>query len=116
MMTWNGFVRGEDFHFPRRTSVELVGVDEELAGAMRLGRASLVVSRRLRWRRIGWNRRDSVGEARQSPEESWQLRIDALRDVTITPHERGGIRIEKLRIGAEHGGERDEITGEPGRP
>src|SRR5450756_2001456 len=115
MMTWYCFVRGEDFHLPRRSAVELVGVDEELTGPMRLGGAALIVSGSLRWRRVGRNRRDSVSKAWQLAKQFWQLRIDPLGNVTIPPDESGRISIEKLRVGAEHVGERGEITAEPRR-
>src|ERR1700680_1275169 len=116
MMTWYCFVRCEDFHLPHRPGVELVGVDEELAGSVGLRGAALIVGRSLRGRRVGRNRRDSISKARQLAKELWELGIDPLGNVTIRPDESGRIRVEKQLVCAEHVGEGREITLEPGRP
>ena len=82
---------------------------------MRLGSAGLIVSGGLRRRCVRGNRRDAIRESWESAKKFWQLGIYSLGDVAIGADQGGRIRIEELRIGAQHVGERGEITGESRR-
>src|SRR5437016_4317909 len=115
VMTRHRFVRGENFHLPDRPAVQLVSVDEKLSGAMRSWGARLIVRRRLRRGGVGGNGGHAVGESRQASEQLRQLRIDALGDVSVRPHQRCGIRVEESWLSTKHVGKRREISLKSGR-